>query len=379
VASSERHACWADAERVLCVRLDSIGDVLMTTPAIRALRESRPGRHVTLLTSSAGAAIARLVPEVDDVIVHAAPWMKATASRETGAADRALVERIAAARFDAAVIFTVYSQSPLPAALLCHLADVPLRLAHCRENPYQLLTDWVPEPEPERLVRHEVRRQLDLVATAGCRTADERLSLAVPARPRARMRRVLRALGVHEAAPWAVVHPGATASSRRYPPDAFAAAARRLVRDVGCTLLFTGSDGERELVAGIQRTMGVPSHSLAGALDVAELAALIALAPVLIANNTGPVHLAAAVGTPVVDLYALTNPQHTPWKVPNRVLFADVPCKYCYKSVCPQGHHACLRDVPPEAVVAAAAELLREGTAYAWPAAATTGSANSAG
>jgi ADP-heptose:LPS heptosyltransferase len=68
------------------------------------------------------------------------------------------------------------------------------------------------------------------------------------------------------------------------------------------------------------------------------------------------VHVAAAVGTPVVDLYALTNPQHTPWLVPHRVLSKDVPCRNCYKSVCPQGHHACL-DVGVEEVVAAASEL----------------------
>jgi ADP-heptose:LPS heptosyltransferase len=88
------------------------------------------------------------------------------------------------------------------------------------------------------------------------------------------------------------------------------------------------------------------------------MAALLAVAPLLIANNTGPVHLASAVGTPVVDLYALTNPQHTPWMVPNRVLNADVPCRNCYKSVCPEGHHDCLRRVPPAAVARAAAELL---------------------
>jgi ADP-heptose:LPS heptosyltransferase len=109
--------------------------------------------------------------------------------------------------------------------------------------------------------------------------------------------------------------------------------------------------------------MRAPSHSLQGRLRLAELAALLARAPLLIANNTGPVHVAAAVGTPAVDLYALTNPQHTPWGVPSRVLFHDVPCKFCYKSVCPQGHHDCLRLVPPEAVVAAARELLGEGGA----------------
>ena len=87
-------------------------------------------------------------------------------------------------------------------------------------------------------------------------------------------------------------------------------------------------------------------------------AAVLARASLLVSNNTGAVHVAAAVGTPVVDLYALTNPQHTPWHVPHRVLFHDVPCKYCYKSVCPEGHHNCLRLVEPDRVVDAAAELL---------------------
>jgi ADP-heptose:LPS heptosyltransferase len=110
----------------------------------------------------------------------------------------------------------------------------------------------------------------------------------------------------------------------------------------------------------IRAAAGVSSHSLAGQLSLDELAALLAAAPLLIANNTGPVHLAAAVGTPVVDLYALTNPQHTPWQVPHRVLSHDVPCRYCYKSVCPAGHHDCLRLVDPQEVVTAALTLLQE-------------------
>src|SRR5256885_14547893 len=104
--------------------------------------------------------------------------------------------------------------------------------------------------------------------------------------------------------------------------------------------------------------MGTPSCSVAGSLDLAELAALLARSDLLVANNTGPVHLAAAVGTPVVALYALTNPQHTPWMVPSRVLSHEVPCRNCYKSVCPEGHHDCLRRVPPGDVVRAAVELM---------------------
>jgi ADP-heptose:LPS heptosyltransferase len=87
---------------------------------------------------------------------------------------------------------------------------------------------------------------------------------------------------------------------------------------------------------------------------------LISQAPLLITNNTGPAHIAAAVGTPVVDLYALTNPQHTPWGVPSRVLNQSVPCKNCFKSICPEQHQHCLSLVKPEQVVSAALELLEE-------------------
>ena len=99
---------------------------------------------------------------------------------------------------------------------------------------------------------------------------------------------------------------------------------------------------------------------LAGELSLGELGALLEAAELLISNNSGPVHLAAALGTPVVDLYALTNPQHTPWQVPHRILNADVPCKYCYKSVCPERHHDCLTRVMPDDVVAAALSLMDE-------------------
>jgi ADP-heptose:LPS heptosyltransferase len=215
---------WQGVRRLLCVRLDSIGDVLMTTPAIRALRETL-GCQVALLTSAAGAAVAPLVPEIDDTLVFAAPWMKAT----HGATDDAeTIARLAARQFDAAVIFTVYSQNPLPAAYLCYLAGIPRRLAHCRENPYALLTDWVSDPEPASTIRHEVQRQLDLVAGVGCNTQNQKLSFAVPAAARARVQPL-----IHRR-PLVVVHPGATAASRRYPPGQYARAIDLLIQHTGC-------------------------------------------------------------------------------------------------------------------------------------------------
>lgn len=358
IESDDVSGDWSHARRILCIRLDYLGDVLMTTPALRALRQA-PGRNITLLTSPGGAAIARYLPEVDDCMVYSAPWLK-HGTQSDPLRDLEMIEALRARRFDAAVIFTVYSQSSLPAALLCHLAGIPRRLAHARENPYRLLTNWVPETEPQQLVRHEVRRQLDLVASVGAACSDEHLSFQVPPGDAHWMLDHLRKAGIDPQCPFVVLHPGASAPSRRYPVDHWRSVAFRLADRLGCPLLFTGSADEATLIEEIRRD--VPqSHTLAGTLDLGRLGALIAQAPLLISNNTGPAHLAAALGTPVVDLYALTNPQHTPWQVPNRVLYHDVPCRYCYKSVCPEGHHACLTGVTPQRVVEAALELLDAG------------------
>jgi lipopolysaccharide heptosyltransferase II len=351
---------WTQARRILCVRLDALGDVLMCTPAMRILREALPGRSLTLLTSASGAAAAPYLPEVQDTIVHAAPWMKAGIPAAPGALLE-LAGLLAARRFDAAVLFTTYTQSALPAALLCWLAGIPLRLAHCRENPYHLLTDWIPDPEPRLMVRHEVQRQLDLVRHAGAVPQANKapgLSFALHAADLAGVRARLLRLGIAPRRPWLLLHPGASAASRRYPPGHWARVLDLLARRTGLPVVITGSAAETGLAEDIRAASGTSAHSLAGQLSLGELGAALRLAAVALTSNSGPAHMAAAVGTPVVDLYALTNPQHTPWKVRSRVLFQDVPCRFCFKSDCPAGHHECLAGVAPERVVDAVLELL---------------------
>ena len=151
--------------------------------------------------------------------------------------------------------------------------------------------------------------------------------------------------------------PGASAASRRYPPERFAEVGRVLAQRHGWRFLVTGTPQEQELAAAVVAGIGPSAVSLAGRLEVEDLSALLACAPLLISGNSAPVHLGAAVGTPVVDVYALTNPQHTPWGVLSRVLTNPVPCAGCRRSVCPEGHHACLLGIEPERVVEAALEL----------------------
>ncbi|MCO8449653.1 glycosyltransferase family 9 protein, partial [Burkholderia cenocepacia] len=168
---------------------------------------------------------------------------------------------------------------------------------------------------------------------------------------------------------WLVVHPGASAASRRWPAERFGEAAAA-VAPLFDGIAVTGSADERALVDAVCERAGPRAVPLAGVLPLGELGALIETADLLLSNNSGPVHLAAALGTPVVDLYALTNPQHTPWRVPHRVLNVDVPCRNCYRSVCNQPGHPCLRGVSVDDVVAAVHALLRGSARHAQRAAA---------
>lgn len=358
---------WSNARRILCVRLDNMGDVLMTTPALRALKGEDGRRHLTLLTSSVGTALDGHLPMVDQVWGYDAPWVKHPNASSDAAPDLAMIERLKAGRFDAAVIFTVYSQSPLPAAMMCWLAGIPLRLAHCRENPYRLLTDRVVETEPHQRVRHEVVRQLELVRSIGATTTHWQMEFACSEQDRRSLQRRLQAALRRQGAPfaqpglgrWLVVHPGASAPSRRWPAERFGEVAAQLAPQFDAVAV-TGSAAESALVDSVCARAGKRAVPLAGQLSLGEMGALIGAADVLITNNSGPAHLAAAVSTPVVDLYALTNPQHTPWRVPHRVLSADVPCKYCYRSECSEPGHPCLTGVGIDEVVAAARSLLDE-------------------
>jgi ADP-heptose:LPS heptosyltransferase len=351
-------ADWSDVRRILCVRLDNFGDVLMTTPALRALRQARPDRELVLWTSRAGAAVGTHVPDVERCLAYDAPWVSHPQADAGAAADRAMLERLRAEDCDAAVIFTVCTQSALPAALMCRLAGIPRVLAHARENPYRLLSDRAPETDAFPDVRHEVQRQLDLVARVGARTHDTRLSFHVPRDAQERAEVALRAAGVDPACPFVLLHPGASAASRRYPAARFAEAVEQLRRRGGAPVVLTCGAAESALVREIQAGLSTPAPRIEDLPDLATLAAVLQKAAVFLGNNSGPAHLAAAVGTPVVDLYALTNPQHAPWGVPHRLLFHDVPCRWCLRSRCPEAHHACLEGVAPVTVADAVLELL---------------------
>src|SRR5437588_1612312 len=169
---------WSQVKRILAIRLDNLGDVLVTTPALHAIKTSLPGAALTLLASPVGAQVAHLNPDLDEVIVYQAPWMDPWHKLpQDSQREQQMIATIRERHFDGAIIFTSFRQSALPAAYLCYLADIPLRVAASIDGPGSLLTTR--HKHPERMM-HEVERGLDLVGAIGLGTGDLDLVLAVP-------------------------------------------------------------------------------------------------------------------------------------------------------------------------------------------------------
>lgn len=314
---------WSNCKNILVIRPDNMGDLLMTTPAIRALKETF-GCRITVLTSSMAASIAAHIPEIDAIITYDLPWVKVG---ETAPPDSLpdIVQTLREGQFDAAVVFTVYSQNPAPSILLSWLAGVPRRLAYSRENPYGLLTDWLPDEEPYTFIRHQVERDLELVKTIGATTPNEALSLELSGNAWPETASVLSGMGVDIQKPWLVLHAGVSEEKRAYPLENWIAVASKLISELGYQVLFTGSKGEAALTESLAAQTGTGAFSLGGKLSLEGFMALIQKAPLLLTVNSGPAHIAAAFKTPVVVLYALTNPQHLPWQTKGKALFYSVP------------------------------------------------------
>jgi lipopolysaccharide heptosyltransferase II len=313
---------WNNCKNILCIRADNMGDLLMSSPAIRALKNTFNCK-ITLLTSTMGNVIAPFIEEIDETIVSNLPWIK-TKNPINEKEIFGLINRIKSYQFDAAVIFTVYSQNPLPAAMLAYMAAIPRRLAYCRENPYQLLTDWIVEKEPFSFIQHQVNRDLNLVKMVNAEPETEKLKINVSEKAKSNALKKLKKLGVNFQQNWLILHPGVSETKREYPKEEWIKIGKLLTADLGSQLLITGSESEKELCDNIANEIGSSSFSLAGALIIEEFIALIDQTRLVISVNTGTVHIAAATQTPIIVLYALSNPQHTPWKVASKVLYFSV-------------------------------------------------------
>jgi ADP-heptose:LPS heptosyltransferase len=341
--------------RVLVARLDSLGDVLLAGPAVRAVANGRrpdgsQPNHVVMLCGRQGEAAASLLPGVGEVYSWDSPWIMNPAPKMTAPHADRLIDYIRNSRITEAIILTSFHQSPLPLALLLRLAGVERisgvstdyagSLLDVRLRPGEDLPEDKPEPE----------RALDVARAAG-------FPLPQGDDGRLRVQPVPAVNGLVGDGPYVVVHPGATVPARAWPPLHHAAAVE-LLAGAGHRVVVTGGPAETSLTATVA---GPSARDLGGRTDLRTLAGVLAGAEAVVAGNTGPAHLAAAVGTPVVCLFSPVVPavRWAPYGVPLELLGdQNAACRLTRARTCPVPGHPCLDSVSPEDVMHAVERLV---------------------
>jgi ADP-heptose:LPS heptosyltransferase len=340
------------ARTVLVARLDNAGDVLLQGPLVRAVAAGAD--RVVFLASPQGAEAAGLLPGVDEVLTFACPWIDAAPPPVDAAVLTDLAGQVRARGVTEAVVSTSFHQSPLPLALVLRTAGVARISAISVDYPGSLLDvrhrvdDDLPEPE----------RALSLARAAGFDLPagdDGRLAVRRPLPPVDHEPGHFPPGGLEPG--YIVLHPGASVPARAWPAGNCREAVE-LLADAGHLVLVTGGPAERDLTAYVAGDRGV---DLGGATTLAGMAALLAGAAAVVVGNTGPAHLAAAVGTPVVSLFSPVVPAErwAPYGVPT-VLLGDqsAACRGTRARECPVPGHPCLASVSPADVVAAVEKLV---------------------
>jgi predicted lipopolysaccharide heptosyltransferase III len=345
--------------RILLVRLREIGDVVFTTPAIRALRQRFPAAHLTYVVEPAAAPVVAHNPHLNEIIV---------APRRRGlrgfVADLALGRRLRAARYDLAIDF----HGGPRASLLTWLSGAPQRLGYDIAGRGWMYTRRVERPRALR-PRHSVENQWDLLAPLGVAPPD-RTSFPVemaadPAAVASVDARLARA-GVRATDRLIVVHVSAGNPFRRWPFEHFVALVAALAaEDPGRRIIMTAGpsegDAAERVSAGAQARLEASGDRVVscGEFSLAELRALLDRASLYIGGDSGPLHVAATTTVPIVGVYGPTLPARSaPWRdrrlASVSVDAGELPCRPCDQRVCEPGDFRCLTRVTPEQVARAA-------------------------
>ena len=337
-------------QRLLIRSTNWIGDAVMTTPAVRAIRENFPRAEISLLAKPWVAPVFAHSPHVDRIVVYDA------GGRHRGTAGKLrLAKDLRRCRFDAAILL----QNAIEAALITWLAGIPVRVGFDTDGRRLLLTHPVHRTREVKTV-HQTGYYLAMLAGAGLRTGGPELFLRLGGDDRRRAARRLAAMGVTGGRRLIGINPSATfGPTKQWFPQRFAALADRLQAKYDAAVAIFGGPGDRRLGERIAGAMAQPPLDLCGRTDLGEAMALIAACDLFVTNDSGLMHVAAALDVPLIAIFGSTNPVTTgPFSGRSRVVKSTVDCAPCLQPRCPLGHMNCMRDITVDTVFAAAGELL---------------------
>lgn len=338
---------------ILVIKLRYIGDVLLATPVLRVLRERFPRAHLAMAVNEGTEDILKWNPDLDEVLA---------VERRGAAAQIRFLREIRRRRFDCVIDLTDGDRS----ALLAKLSGAPVRIGFNDEHRWRglLYTSVVKDQTGiiHRLERHlEALRQLGIEPKVYppvlCTCAEDEETAA-------ELLEEIKTGGVLFAGPLVMLQPGARYWFKAWPAERFAELADRLTETSGCRVLVGGDTRDREVAEEIRRRTSSPAAVLAGRTTLLQFAAVLKRCALFVGNDNGPMHMAAAVGTPVVALFGPSDPSvWGPRFGRSEVLYKGLDCRRCFHPTCNRGPDNCMRQISvDEAFTAARRLLVREAT-----------------
>jgi lipopolysaccharide heptosyltransferase I len=355
------------ARRILIVRLSALGDVVHVLPLLDALRRARPDAHIGWLVEEESSSLLAGHPQIDRLWV--APrrlserWLRRGRVGAVAGLWVPLLRELRAARYEV----SIDAQCNFRSSLLARLSGAPRRVGFAppftKEQAHWLLTDRVTPPPHQQL---KVERNLELLRPLGVDAQGARARLAIPDAARSAARSFRAGLGTACAV---ALHPGVSGFGvfKRWAPESYAALARRLYAERGARCIVTWGPGERELAQGIARDADGAAEVAPETASILDLAALFEACDAVVGGDTGPVHLAAALGAPVVALYGPKDPAvYAPWDgrtgAAATTVWKRVHCSPCGLRRC--DNVICMPAIQVEDVAAAVWGALRDGSAH---------------
>lgn len=275
----------------MIVRTDRIGDVILTLPMAQVLKQNFPNVHLAMLIRRYTAELVEGNRYVDQLLFYD--------DRKNNVPFFHLVASLRSQKFDA----VIHPYPRFRLAIMMWFANIPLRVG-TGYRWYSFLFNKKVYEHRKYAERHELDFNLNLLKVLGC-TIDEHIKPTLEVQPFVldKVKTILSEMGIPTNSRLVVLHPGSGGSARDWSPEKFGALARKLSELQNIKVLVTGGNSEQGLVEKVQSAAGVPLYSTVNQLSLREYAALASIASLFVGNSTGPLHVAASVGTPVIGLY----------------------------------------------------------------------------
>lgn len=345
---------WSEAVQdldILVIKMSALGDVIQALPVIPALKERFPGSRIHWLVEEAAEPVVRCHPGIHRVLVsRRSAWPRDL--RKPGAWPMAMSQiRALVAELRRPYDLAIDLQGLLKSGIWMGVAKARRKVGFkgARERLSRLFLNEAIGGINAEL--HAVEKYLQLVARLGCSKVERpEFGLRAPREAMARMRSLLASKGWDPDGPWAVLVPCARWASKRWSQAGFARLGDRLVKDLGLQVALVGLGQDKPLLEGITAGMRNRAVNLAGSTDVLSLMAMLEMAKVVVSTDTGPMHMAAALGTPVVALFGPTAPWRTgPYGSNSRVVRQEMSCSPCFRKRC--STRSCMESIDPEHVL----------------------------